>query len=116
MDDLVTTISNLTGIQPAVLVLIGGIIVMVCGAIGRAIPDDATGWQGTVRKVAKFVGFVVSPRISKGLSVNDVAKGVVASNAIPLPVSETESAPAVDESSDAERTGRGQFAGKGNNS
>lgn len=115
MDDLVGLISRATGIQPATLVLIGGVIVTVCGAIGRVIPDDAIGFRGTIRKIAKFIGFVVSPRISKGVSVNDVAKSVVANEVIPLPVSEPEAAP-VDEVSDAERAARGQFAGKGSGS
>jgi len=115
MNDAVNAISHMTGIQPSVLVLIGGVIVTVCGAIGRAIPDDATGVRGMIRMVAKVIGFVVSPRISKGLSVNDVAKSVVANEVIPLPVSEPEAAP-VDDVSDAERAARGQFPGKGSGS
>lgn len=59
----------------AVLVTIG--TVAVANVIGRAIPDDARGVLGFVRKVAKVVGLYMSNRVTSSKSVNKVARDLI---------------------------------------
>ena len=76
IEDLIPNLAGLLGIEPATALLIVGILVSLCNLAGRLIPDEATGWLGTVRKVCKFVGLYASNRVTKGVSVNDVAAEV----------------------------------------
>lgn len=80
MNDILTYISQLTGLQPATLVLLGGIIITVSNVLSRVIPDDATGFLGAIRLIAKVVGANVSSRVTSGVTVNDVAKSLLNTN------------------------------------
>ena len=50
------------------------VVVLVSQLIGKAIPDDATGFLGLVRKLAKILGLYVNNRITKDVTVVDPAK------------------------------------------
>lgn len=52
---------------------------MVSRFVGKLIPDDKTGWQGILRDICKVAGLYTSNRIQSHVTVNDVAKEVVAS-------------------------------------
>jgi len=77
MNDLITYLSQLTGLQPATLILLGGVIITVANALSRLIPDDSTGFLGALRLVCKFVGVNVSNRLSGGITVNDVGRALL---------------------------------------
>jgi hypothetical protein len=77
MNDILTYISQLTGLQPATLVLLGGVIITVSNAVSRVIPDDSTGLLGFIRIVTKVIGANVSSRITGSTTINDVAKSLL---------------------------------------
>lgn len=60
--------------------MLTGLIVasVVCQAVGKLIPDDATGWKGVLRKGSKVVGLYVSNRITGNVSVSTIAKAAIA--------------------------------------
>ncbi len=64
------------GVEPATMAVVIPLVVLGLNLLGRAIPDDATGWKGVVRKIAKLGGLYLSNRISSGVSVNQVTKVV----------------------------------------
>lgn len=76
--DIIPEIAQHLGIQPSSLVFWLGIVTFLANTTARYIPQDATGWQGTVRKIAAIIGVYVPSRVSAGVSVTDVAKAVVA--------------------------------------
>lgn len=78
MNDILTYISQLTGLQPATLVLLGGVIITVSNAVSRLIPDNATGFPGFIRTLTKIIGANVSSRVTAGVTVNDVARSLLA--------------------------------------
>ena len=69
---LAVAIANHLGIDPLTVVGMLPLIVIGLNILGRAIPDDATGWQGWVRKIAKVGGLYLSNRVASGISVNKV--------------------------------------------
>lgn len=71
---VLTFIASKTGVSMPVLLGYVGLLVALANAISRWIPDDATGWIGTVRTICKFIGINVSSRLTNGQTVNDVAK------------------------------------------
>lgn len=77
IEQAIPPIAQMLGIEPATALLLLGLVVTVANILGRLIPDDAIGFWGGVRKVAKVVGLFVPNRITTALSVNDVAKAVV---------------------------------------
>jgi hypothetical protein len=81
--NLVPDLSKLTGVPQGTL-LLAIIVIMKAANIGaRVIPDDATGWEGTLRKVCAIVGAYVPTRITSGVTVNDVAKAAWETPPIP---------------------------------
>lgn len=80
MNDILTYFSQLTGLQPATLVLLGGILITISNALSRIIPDDATGFLAFIRVVTKYVGVNVSSRVTSGVSINDVARTLLQTN------------------------------------
>lgn len=46
--------------------------------VSRAIPDDATGFAAFVRQLTAIVAVEVSPRLTSGVTVKDVAKAALA--------------------------------------
>lgn len=77
MNEFLVYLSQLTGLQPATLVLLGGIIVTISGALSRVIPNDATGFLGFIRVVASLIGIAPANRITSGVTVNDVAQSLL---------------------------------------
>lgn len=75
--DIITLLSHMLGINTGALVGYLALLVTIANLLGRTIPDSATGWLGTVRKVAKVIGFYVGNRITPGVSANEIAAGVV---------------------------------------
>jgi hypothetical protein len=71
------------GIAPSTMILLLFIITQAANLTARAIPETATGWKGTLRKVCSVVGLYMSSRIAPGVTVNDVAKA--AAKVPPIP-------------------------------
>ena len=74
MEALVDSIILSLGVEPAILMGVFALLSLVCRLIGKAIPDNATGWKAVARKVCKVIGLYVSNRVTPHTSVNDVAK------------------------------------------
>jgi hypothetical protein len=74
MEQIVLSIATALGIEPESLAMITLVVVLAARALGNRIPDDATGFPGIVRKVAKVVGVYVPNRITSGANVNDIAR------------------------------------------
>lgn len=72
--ELVDPIAQLLGIEGASVLATLAVVSLVARLIGKAIPDDRTGWVGTLRTVCKIVGLYTSNRVTSQVSVNDVAK------------------------------------------
>lgn len=72
--DPLTMAANALGLDPLFVAGMVPFIILAGNLIGRAIPDDATGPLGVVRKVAKVVGLYLSNRVSTGISTNSVIK------------------------------------------
>lgn len=81
--NLAPDIAKLLGLQPSTMILLLFIITQAANLTARAIPEDATGWKGTLRKVCSVVGLYMSSRITPNLTVNDVAKA--AAKVPPIP-------------------------------
>lgn len=77
--DFVPHLAKIFDIDPASLIFWLGFLTFIANTTARLIPQDATGWQGNVRKAAAIIGVYVPSRVSHGVSVTDVAKAVVAS-------------------------------------
>lgn len=86
LEQLIPPIAQWLGIEPATLLLLLGMLVSAANITSRLIPDDTPGWLGIVRKVAKVIGLYVSPRITSGVSLADVAKASVGVPAKPAVV------------------------------
>lgn len=72
--DPLTTVAQALGLDPLFVAGLVPFIILGSNLIGRAIPDDAAGWQGIVRKIAKVLGLYLSNRVSSGISVNKVVQ------------------------------------------
>lgn len=78
MFDPIATIAHLLGVPAAYVPLILMIIVAVSNIIGKLIPESATGWLGTARKIANIIGLYVSNRITPNITQSDVTKSIAA--------------------------------------
>ena len=67
-------IADTVGVSQTTLLAGAVAVSIVARAVGALIPDNATGWQAIVRKLAKVIGLAVSNRVEKGVSVTDVAR------------------------------------------
>lgn len=72
------------GVEPAVLVLVGGMIVSFANLTSRLIPDDAIGMLGIMRKVCRVVGLYASNRVTGNVSANDILRGAVEHGIAPV--------------------------------
>lgn len=77
IEQIIPNLAAWLNIEPATVLLIFVTISSVSNVIARAIPDDATGFLGGVRSVCKVLGLYVSNRVTKGVSVSEVATEVV---------------------------------------
>lgn len=71
--DLIPMIATEFGIAPSSLLFYLAIVTTLANVTARLIPNDAVGWRGTVRTLASVLGVYVSSRVSRGVTVNDVA-------------------------------------------
>lgn len=78
LQDLIPDVAKLLNVDPATALFWLGLLATGCNIAGRLIPDDKTGWLGSVRDVCKVLGLYAPNRVTSGVSVSDVAKAVVA--------------------------------------
>ena len=57
-------------------ILLLPLVSLICQMIGKAIPDDAQGFMGLVRKGAKILGLYVNNRVTKTTTVADPARAM----------------------------------------
>lgn len=84
--NLAPDLAKLIGVQPSTLVLLLVILVKLANMAARGIPDDATGWLGTVRTICAIVGAHVPSKVTSGVTVNDVARAALETPPIPAKV------------------------------
>lgn len=77
MENLIPIVAAKLGMAPSALLFYIGLMLMVARLVSRLIPDDATGWQGVVHKIARFLAVDVSNRITSGVSQTDIARKVI---------------------------------------
>jgi len=70
MTDPLIAVAHLMGVKPMTALATLVIVSAGLNLLGRAIPDDAKGPLGIVRKIAKTGGLYLSNRISTGVSIN----------------------------------------------
>lgn len=78
LEDLIPPIAQMLGIEPASLLLFLGILIIIARIVSRVIPDDQAGPLGFVRRIASLIAIEVGNRVAPGVTVNDIAKAVVA--------------------------------------
>ena len=83
---LAPALANLLGLQPSTLVLLILIITTAARAIGRIIPDDATGAMAVLRRICSVIGVDVSSRITSGVSMADISRAAYKTPPIPAKV------------------------------
>lgn len=79
---------KLWGLHGTSLIVTLLLVSFVCQAVGKIIPEDATGWKGALRKVCKVVGIYVSNRITSGVSTADVARATLNTGTVPVEVAQ----------------------------
>jgi len=52
-------------------------ICTLCNIVSRLIPDDVKGFMGVIRNVCTVLGLYVGNRVTRGVTVNDIAKSIV---------------------------------------
>lgn len=90
---LAPELAKLLGVQPSTLVLLIFALNVASRAITRAIPDNATGWQGFVRRLTAILAVEVSSRIAPGVTVKDVARAAADTQPITQKVAEATDTP-----------------------
>lgn len=75
--DFITSLGLTAGFDESILAKVA-LVSLVANAIGRLIPDSATGIPGFIRKVCKVIGIYVPNRITPQDSTVSVAKEVLA--------------------------------------
>lgn len=79
-------VATVLGIPPAAIPIILGVIYLSAKAISRLIPDNATGWKGTLRNVAGVISVDISSRIAPGITIASVAKAAAVTPPIPAKI------------------------------
>lgn len=74
---LIPDVAKFFNLDPATVIFYLTLVVLIANLVGRLIPDDVTGFMGTVRNVAKVLGAYTPNRITSGVSVNDVARAAI---------------------------------------
>jgi hypothetical protein len=74
---LLPMIASVTGLSPATLLLIVGVVISVSNVVTKLIPDDATGGMAILRKITALAGLYVASRVTSGVTANDIARGVL---------------------------------------
>lgn len=73
-EQALNAVAHATGLDPLTIVGILPVVVIALNLLGRAIPDDKTGFLGYVRMIAKIGGLYLSNRVASGISTNSVVK------------------------------------------
>lgn len=81
-DQLIPDVAGYLHMQPSSVLFFLGVIITGANALGRLIPNDATGFRGYVRAVCRFIGIVVANRVTSGVTMNDVAMKIIG-NSLP---------------------------------
>lgn len=71
--DFIPMIASHLGLAPATMVFLIFCVNQGAKIIGRLIPNDAIGWQGTLRNLCAIIGADPSSRVTSGVTVQDVA-------------------------------------------
>jgi hypothetical protein len=74
INQLVDSFASKLGLTGTSLIATFAILMFVCQAIGKAIPEDATGALGFLRKVCKVIGLYVTNRVTNGLTITQAVK------------------------------------------
>lgn len=77
LQDIVPDLAGFLNVDPSTLLLYMTITGVAANIIGRLIPDDVGGFWGQFRDVCKIIGAYTPNRVTKGVSVNDVAASIV---------------------------------------
>lgn len=77
IEHYIPNLAAMLGIDPATVLLLVTITVVVANLVSKFIPDDKVGVLGAIRTIAKFIGIAASNRIAAGLTVNEIAKTTV---------------------------------------
>lgn len=78
ISDLAPELAKFLHLQPSTLVLFIVVLNIACRAITRAIPDDAVGWLGAVRRATAVIAAEVDAKVTSGVTVKDVARASLA--------------------------------------
>lgn len=73
ISNLAPELAGLFGVNPATLVLLLVILNRGCELAARVIPNDATGWRATVRKIAAVIGTYTPNRITSAIPARNAA-------------------------------------------
>lgn len=74
MEYLILYLAQFFGVQPEVIIALLPTIVFLFNFASRLIPDDAKGFLGFVGRACAILGLHVSNRVTRGLTVNDLAQ------------------------------------------
>jgi len=77
LEHFIPNVAGWLNLDPATVLLYLVMLCTVCNLIGRLIPDDVEGPWGRVRDICKIIGTYTPNRVSRGISVNDVASSIV---------------------------------------
>lgn len=77
LEVFIPNIAKMLNLDPATVLLFLTGFVTICNLVGRAIPDDAIGALGVIRRICKFLGLYAPNRITSGVSTSDVASAVI---------------------------------------
>jgi len=114
MDSIINQIAQWLGVDPSVIIALIPTLVFFFNLAARAIPDDATGALGILRKIVKVLGLYLSNRVTSGVTVNDAAKATAQAFELGMPETRPDAyEEPVPTPSQQERDGRGRFIKKG---
>lgn len=77
MDEFLVTLSQMLGIDQQTIAMLLPLLVIVCGSLGKLIPDSATGFLGILRKILKVIGLYTTNRVQPGITTTDVANAAL---------------------------------------
>jgi hypothetical protein len=78
LEAMIPDIAGWLNIEPATLLLYMMLICTAANIVSRVIPDDVGGFWGQVRRICTIIGAYTPNRVTRGISVNDVARSIVA--------------------------------------
>jgi hypothetical protein len=73
LNALVPDVARALGLSPSLLLILLMYVPRLARAVGRAIPDDATGFPGFARRLCAVVSADVPNRVTSGVTTDEVA-------------------------------------------